>query len=508
MAKKPKIIVVGAGPGGLTAAMILAHRGFEVVVFEAQPRVGGRNAGIEFGGFRFDTGPTFLMMRFILDEVFQLAGRRSADYLEFTKLDPLYHLRFDDREVKVWSNPDRMKAEIRRHFPGEEKGLEAFLKRERVRYDHLYPCLQKDYSSWKAYLSLNLVKAVPHLALGQSLFGNLGRYFTPEKLRLAFTFQSKYLGMSPWECPALFTLLPYVEHAFGIEHVTGGLHRISEGMAQAVRDNGGRIQTSARVARFLCEGKAVRGVRLENGEEHRADAVVLNADFAHAMGTLVPEGRLKRWSPARLEKKAYSCSTFMLYLGLRKRYDLPHHTIVFARHYRKNVDDVFQGRALSKDFSFYLQNASVTDSTLAPKGKSALYVLVPVPNRSAPIDWDREKGPFREQVLDAIAERAGLTDLRSQIEVERMITPLDWERKLDVYRGATFNLAHTMSQLLYFRPHNSFEELDNCYLVGGGTHPGSGLPVIYESARISSDLLSRRFGQSAGTERIAEGTAV
>ncbi len=182
----------------------------------------------------------------------------------------------------------------------------------------------------------------------------------------------------------------------------------------------------------------------------------------------------------------------MLYLGLDKIYDEPHHAIHFARDYQANIADIAQHKRLSEDCSFYVRNASITDPTLAPEGKSALYVLVPTPNATGQADWERERGPMRDRVLEHIKSRTSMTDIDAHIEVEHCITPADWAAK-DVYFGATFNLAHTLTQMLYFRPRNRFEELEHCYLVGGGTHPGSGLPTIYESGRISANLLTRRY---------------
>lgn len=245
----------------------------------------------------------------------------------------------------------------------------------------------------------------------------------------------------------------------------------------------------------MIERGQVKGVLLADGRTVLADETVVNADFAHAMQTLVPPNALKKYSPASLKKKKYSCSTFMLYLGMDKTFpDLPHHTIVFARDYHQNTDDIFRGLKLSDDISFYIRNSSVTDDRVAPAGKSGIYVLVPVPNNSSGIDWAKETPSFRELVLDAIATRTPLGDIRPHIEVERIITPADWEDS-GVFYGATFNLAHNMTQMLYFRPHNKFEELDNCYLVGGGTHPGSGLPTIYQSGLIAAHLIAKKYAQ-------------
>ncbi|NLF40660.1 phytoene desaturase [bacterium] len=493
MARK-KIIIVGAGPGGLTAAMILARRGFDVTVYECKPEVGGRNAALRIGDYTFDTGPTFLMMNFVLKDVFNEAGRKVEDYLQFRRLEPMYRLAFDDLEVLPTTDRDGMFEAVRRLFPGNEHGYHAFLERERKRFEYMFPCLQKDYSSFSSLFCAPLMKALPHLSLGRSLFSNLGRYFSAERLKLSFTFQAKYLGMSPWECPAAFTILPYVEHAYGVYHVIGGLNAISLAMARVAGELGCAVHTGTRVASLMRDGRRVTGVELEDGTRAHADEVIINADFAHAMSTLVPPGVLRKYSVGNLRKRRYSCSTFMLYLGLDTRYILPHHNVFFARDYRANVADIFEARRLSDDISFYVQNASVTDSTLAPEGHSTIYVLVPVPNNTSGIDWAREKTRFRDLVLDSIARRTEMKDIRSHITAEKVITPADWEDEHGVFLGATFNLAHTIGQMLYFRPRNRFEELRNCWLTGGGTHPGSGLPTIYESARITANLICESHG--------------
>lgn len=489
------VLVVGAGPGGLTAAMILAYRGFRVTVFEAKQTVGGRNAAIRLGEHTFDTGPTFLMLRNILDDVFRESGADTDGLMDMRLIDPMYRLQFHDKVIEPVSDPERMLAKLRHLSPDAEDGYRAFRKRESARYTKLYPCLQKPYHRVTTLFSRHLLAAVPYLAIGRSLFDVMNGYFKDEQLALAFTFQSKYLGMSPWNCPGLFSIIPYIEHSMGIYHPIGGLSCISDCMADVARKNGATIMLETPVKKVLTKNRCVYGVELKNGERVMGDEVVLNADFGYAASSLFEPGVLRKYTPAKLGRMQLSCSTFMMYLALDTRYDLPHHTICFAEDYRSHVEAVARGDALKRDISFYVRNADVSDPTLSPKGCSSLYVLVPVPNTRASVDWSEQRAAYRDITLDALASRLGLKDLRSHIKAERVIAPVDWEHDFSVYKGATFNLAHNWGQLIYLRPRNKFEEVDRCYLVGGGTHPGSGLPTIYESGRIAANLISRRYGR-------------
>jgi phytoene desaturase len=286
-----------------------------------------------------------------------------------------------------------------------------------------------------------------------------------------------------------------MEYEFGIYHVMGGLNMISEAMAKVVGEEGGNINYNSEVEEVITEGRDVKGIRLSGGEEIYGDEVIINADLGYTINNLLPADKLKRWTPDKLKKKKFSCGTFMLYLGLDGRYEsLEHHNIFFADDYKRNVEVMFNEHKMTDDFSFYIQNASKTDPTLAPEGKSTFYVLVPVPNNESGIKWADKKESFRDLVIERIKEKTEIEDFEEHIEVEKVITPDDWESKYNVYIAAEFNLGHNLSQMLYLRPHNEFEDLNNLYLTGGGTHPGSGLPTIYESGRISANLISKKHG--------------
>ncbi len=494
--KGKKIIIVGAGPGGFAAGMLLANRGYNVTIYEKQDYIGGRNAAIRMGNYTFDTGPTFLMMVDVLQRIFQKTGKKMEDYIRITKLDPMYRLKFGEGRVLYPSpNPEKMKETLESFSKGSYEGYLKYLKKEKRKYDKLIPCLEMPYDSLRDYFTRQFITSLPLLDAHTTLYRVLKRYFNDPEVCIAFTFQAKYIGMSPWKAPGIFSIISYIEHGGGIYHVTGGLNQLSEGMKKAFEEDGGIVKTSAPVKKILIENKKAIGVELEDGTRDTADDVIINADFAYAMQNLVPSEFRKKYTDKALEKKKYSCSTFMIYLGVKKTYPtIPHHSIIFSEDYKNNVEEITTTQVLSEDPSFYVQNACVTDSSLAPKGKSTIYVLVPIANNKSGIDWNREKKPFRDKILNLMETRGEYKDLVKNIEVEKIITPEDWEKDKDVYRGATFNLAHNMGQMLLARPHNKFEEFHNCYLVGGGTHPGSGLPTIYESGRISAELIMQKDG--------------
>ena len=491
---RPQVVIAGAGPGGLAAAMLLAHAGSDVVVLERKDRVGGRSAALRGGGFRFDLGPTFFLYPQILAEIFAACGHRLEDEVELLRLDPMYHLMFEaGGEIRASADLARLTADITKLSPQDAAAVPRFMDDNRAKFEAFRPVLQRPFASWRDLLTPDLLRALPALRPLRSVDDDLARYFADPRVRLAFSFQSKYLGMSPFKCPSLFTILSFMEYEHGVFHPRGGCGAVMEAMARAARRAGAQIRLNEPITEILFEGRRAVGVRTDRGD-YRTDALVINADFAKTMTSLVPDRLRRRWSNCRLAKKRYSCSTFMMYLGIEGRFDhLAHHTIFLAEDYRRNVRAIETGDVPPEAPSLYVQNACVTDPEQAPPGHSTLYVLVPVGNLEGGIDWRAEAPRYRELVLRRLAAM-GIDDLERRIRFEKIITPVDWEHDMQIYRGATFNLAHNMGQMLHNRPRNRFEDLDQVYLVGGGTHPGSGLPVIFESARITSRLLAQDLG--------------
>jgi phytoene desaturase len=474
-----EIIVIGAGPGGLASAILLASAGVKVKIVERLPVIGGRTSSIEADGFKFDLGPTFFLYPRVLDEIFGAAGTSLREEVEMVRLDPHYRIQFGaGGKLDCTPNIESMEQQIASLCPADAPGFRRFLAENRTKLAAMEPCLESPFLGWRDLVQMRLLKMLPMLRPHQSVDGYLKRFFKDERVRLAFCFQSKYLGMSPFRCPSLFSILSFLEYEYGVFHPIGGCAAVTRAMERVARRLGVEICLNEPVEEILFAGRRAVGVRT-GADTHRADAVVVNADFARAMERLVPDQLRRRWTNRKLAGKKYSCSTFMMYLGVEGTFDLPHHTIHIAKDYAQNLEDIESRHVLSEDPSFYVQNACVTDPTLAPKGKSALYVLAPVSHQHPNVDWSRDKARFRNLLFDKIAQA-------------------DWDHRYEIYRGATFNLAHTLDQMLHLRPHNRFEDLDGMYLVGGGTHPGSGLPVIFESARISSRLLLEDLGIPAG----------
>jgi phytoene desaturase len=491
-----RVIIIGAGPGGLAVALLLAKAGARVTVVERRAQVGGRTAIWEQQGFRFDVGPTFFLYPKILAEIFAAVGADLQQEVRLVRLDPQYRLVFGaGGDLLATPDLERMEHAIAALAPRDAPMLRRFLADNRHKFAQFKPCLQSPWHGWRDLLTMRMLRLLPLLRPWRSLGRELAAYFSDPRLQIAFSFQSKYLGMSPFQCPSLFSILSFLEYEYGVFHPVGGCGAVTAAMARLARRLGVEIALQEPVENLVFRGRRAIGVRTRSGTAY-VDAVIVNADFARSMQRLVPNSLRRRWTDEKIARKRFSCSTFMLYLGIDGRYDhIPHHNIYLAQDYRRNLDDITRRHVLSEDPSFYVQNACVTDRSLAPNGKSTLYVLVPVTHRHANVDWSLERDRYRALALRHLT-RIGINDVERRICYERVVTPDDWEEQYEVHLGATFNLAHSLNQMLLWRPHNRFEDLEGVYLVGGGTHPGSGLPVIFESARITARLLLQDFGQN------------
>lgn len=502
-----RVAIVGAGPGGLATALLLAARGVDVTVYEAQCRIGGRTQRLTAGDYHFDMGPTFFLMPHVLQEIFAAAGRRLEDYVELHRLDPMYRLVVgQDNGQDVTINATQDLGEMRKRLaeinPADGQAFAKFIADNRAKLNAAEPILRRPIRSLLDLVRLDALKALPHIQPTRSVQELNNKYFEHPAIRLAVGFQSKYLGMSPYECPSLFTILPFIEYEYGVWHPVGGCNDLMSAMVKLLEELGGRVETSTPVEALRFEGKQVTGLTLGGAGQGRSESfehVVINADATWALKNLFPAAMRGKQTDAAIDQRKYSCSTYMLYLGVEGEVDLPHHTIRIAPNYEQNLQDIGRdhGRAgsLTEDPSFYVCNPSAIDPTLAPEGHSALYILLPTPNTCSPIDWAVEADTLRKRVLGRIKNVLGI-DLEGRIRQEIAIRPDDW-RAMNINHGATFNLAHSLDQMLHKRPLHRVPHANGAYMVGGGTHPGSGLPVIFLSAQIVTDMVLKDLGLPA-----------
>ena len=487
---RKKTVVIGAGPGGLAAAMILQANGHSVEVFEKHRSPGGRNGRTTLiKEHHFDIGPTFLMMPGAVEEVFAKAGKEAWEHLPSCEIDPMYTLVLPDgKKFRPSRDPEKMQVEMDRCFPGQRKGYIEFLKKEGNKLRLMEPLLKRPFEGPLDLMKTDFLKALPNLDLHLSLYEVISKYIDNEQLKLALTFQSKYLGMSPWKVPGTFSIIPAVEHLEGVHHLRGGINALSRGMEKCLKDDGGIVHYEEEVEKILFDikGKAI-GIKTKNKGEVFADNVICNAPIGHFLKKLADRRHI-------IEKRSagnmsWSCSGMMLYLALDDEFNIDHHNIVFAKDYIKNIDWITNSKGparIPEDFSYYVHNPSITDPHMAPIGRSSIYVLLPCPNLDAGIDWILEAKVARDMLLDKMESQLGMKGIRGKIIAEQIKTPLNWEMDHNVYKGAIFSLQHGPGQMLMLRPKNRMAQ--GLYMCGGGTHPGSGIPTILNSAIIAADL--------------------
>lgn len=475
------VVVVGAGLGGLAAAIRLRHHGFRVTVLERHPHPGGRCGLWESAGFRFDTGPTLLLMVDYLRALFADVGRPLERYLELRQLDPSYRVHFaDGTTLDVSSHLTAMLDGLERIEPGVTPRFLRFLaETARLYRAGLDGFVDRNTHHRRDFFSLRKAGLLLRTRAMEQLQRMVGRYFRTERLRHAFSFQSLYLGLSPFDSPAIYSLLPYTEIAGGLFFPMGGMHAMPRALARLADELGVRIEYGREVCALERAGDQISAVRLDDGSRVPADLVLANADLPYVYESLLGEPY------PRIDRFDFSCSAFLLYLGVDRTYPgLTHHALVVPRDLRRTCGDIFGGR-IPADPAYYICNPSKTDPSLAPPGCENVYVLVPVPSQAPgrELDWSVE-GPRLEAAMLERLERFGLTDLRRHIVTRRRFTPADFTTELSATRGEAFGLAHGIDQIGWFRPHNRHRALANLYFVGQSTHPGCGIPMVLISARL------------------------
>jgi phytoene desaturase len=493
---KPRALVVGAGVGGLAAAARLAHQGFDVQLFEKTEGPGGRCNRLQVDGFTWDIGPTIVLMPEVFEETFAALGRRLEDYLTLLRCDPNYRIHYrDGSAITFTSELCAMGRELERIEPGSYARYLAFLAQGRTQYrtslDHL---VGRNYSGLSDYFAPSVLRRIFQVRAHRRMYSDVSRFFADDRLRAAMTFQTMYLGVSPFASPAVYGLLPFTELGVGVWFPKGGLYAIPQALERVAREEGVRLHYGTPIQRILTEGGRAVGVQLEDGRVEKAELVVCNADLPYAYEKLLDPAATK---PPKLDKLRYTSSGYMLYLGMRRRYpELLHHNVVFGRDYQGSFDDIFERFRVPEDPSFYVNAPAHTDPSLAPPGKDSLYVLVPVPHQHPNVDWKVEGPRVRAKVFQRLAE-LGFPDLERDIEVERVFTPDDWAGTFNLARGSAFGLAQNFFQIGPFRPANQDAKVKNLFFVGASTQPGTGLPTVLISARLAAERV-QTWAREAG----------
>lgn len=477
-------VVIGAGFGGLAAAVRLGARGFRVTVLERLDQPGGRARTFREAGFTFDAGPTIITAPQLFEELWSLCGERFADHVRLREVEPFYDVRFDDGDVVSYgADLASMRRQVARISPQDVAGFERFLAAS----ERIYRVAFEELAHQPFHGVGTMLRALPDLVrLGglRSVHDEVSRYFRHPKLQLLFSFHPLLVGGSPYRATAYYCLITHLERAFRVHRAEGGMGSLVAGLVRLIEGRGGQVRCGTTVEEILVERGHATGVRLAGGEVVRADAIVSNADPAWTYGRLLARHPRRRWTDRRLARADYSMGLFVWYFGTRRRYDdVRQHTMIMGPRYRGLLEDIFVRRVLAQDFSLYLHRPTASDPSLAPPGCDAFYVLSPVPHLGSGVDWRCEAEPYRTRV-EARLESTVLPGLRDSIVTSRLLTPLDFRDELLSVHGAAFSLEPTLLQSAWFRPHNASEEVGGLYLVGAGTHPGAGLPGVLSSARV------------------------
>jgi phytoene desaturase len=485
-----KIVVIGSGFGGLAAAIRLRAQGHEVTIVEQRDQAGGRAYVYRQDGYTFDGGPTIITAPWLIDDLFTLAGRKTADYVKIVPIDPFYRIRFEDGSVFTYNGDrEQLLAEIRKFNPADEKGYLRILKTSEDVFDAGMSLIDKPFTRL-----LDMVKVLPdliRLRADRSVADIVNAAVTDPRLRQVFSFHPLLVGGNPFQTTSIYALIHHLEQKWGVWFAMGGTGALVQALVTLFEDMGGTIRLSTPAAEIVVDERSGRttGVRLVSGETLSADVVVSNGDVAATYKRLIKPQFRRKYTDARIDGFDYSMSLVVIYFGTDRKYDdIAHHEIIMGPRYEALLKDVFDHKTLSKDFSLYLHRPTATDPSLAPPGGDAFYVLSPVPHLGGPTDWTTAARPYRDSIIKYLEERY-MPGLSEHIVTERMIDPVHFRDTLSSEKGAAFSVQPTLLQSAWFRPHNRSEDIPNLYFAGAGTHPGAGLPGVISSGKIVADLI-------------------
>lgn len=480
--KQKNVIVIGAGIGGLTAATHLAKRGLHVTVIEKNARAGGRCDRISRNGHHFDTGPTLMVMPLLYEAEFAALGASMRERLNLQRVDPTYHLVFDDgSQLALTSDMKSMQEQLERFEHGSFQGLLRYMD-EGHRHYHLgvEKLVQPDFRKAVDFFKLSHLPLLHQVKPLKKHYANMSRYFDDPRLKSAFTFQDVYMGLSPFEAPATFSMMPYTELAHGVWYPKGGMYAIVEALMSLAQEAGVEFRFNSSAEQVEVNGRSARGVRVD-GQLLEADAVLANADLPYVYQNLLPQDGETR----KLNRKRYSCSVISFFWGMDKTYEtLPPHTLFLAHDYRANFDSIIRDLSLPANPSLYIHAPARLDPSMAPRGEDTLIAIVPVGHMSenGEQDWAGLRDEARRHVFRRLSQ-LGISDLEAHIKFETTFTPLSWKKRYNLAKGSTHGLCHNLTQLGYFRPDFQHPRYRNLYFTGASTRPGTGMPTAMVSGR-------------------------
>lgn len=488
-----KVIIIGAGLGGLSAAIRLAKSGFSTAVLEKNETVGGKINTVEAAGYKFDTGASLLTMRHVLEDLFAFAGKDIKDYLEIVPLEPICRYFWSDNAVfDASTDLQKTESEIEKLNPADVENFRRFLADARRKFEIAEKTfLAHSLNDLPRLLRPKYLKDLIAISSMRTLDRHVGDYFQSPKLQQLFNRFATYNGSSPYQTPATFALVPYVEFGLGAWYVKGGIYEIPRSLEKLSRETGVEITTNCAVEQIEIEnGKAI-GVRLKNGEFLRSDFVLSNADAIHTYRNLIDGKHRKNFPDKKLDKIEPSCSGFVLLLGVKKRFDrLAHHNIFFSDDYKAEFDQIFNEKRPAQNPTVYVCATSRTDRTQAPENCENLFVLVNAPYTSSQTDWRTEAKNYRDLIIKKL-EAFGLTDLEKNIEYEKIITPEDFERKYNANLGSIYGVSSNGIFSAFLRPPNKARDIENLYFTGGATHPGGGIPLVLLSGKFAAEMIKK-----------------
>ncbi len=483
-------IVIGAGLGGIAAALRARALGFEVTVVERLEQIGGRARVFRRDGYTFDAGPTVITAPILLEELFALFGERLSEHVELLPVDPWYRITFPDgSHFKYGSTAEELRQAVLDFSPEDIAGYDQFMKRARALFEIGF----ETYGDKPFHRPLQMLRALPMiLRYGGylSVYDMVSRFIRNESLRRILSLQPLLVGGHPYHTSAIYALIPYLEQRFGIWFARGGTAALIAALGKLMARQNINVLTKSTVESIMVKDKRAVGVVLAGGQHISAEVVIANVDPPALYKHLLPTGKRRVWTDQRLSRLQYSMGLFVLYFGTNLQYpNTAHHTIILGQHYRELLDEVFGHSAiLPEDLSLYLHRPTATDPTLAPPGHDAFYALAPVPNLQADIDWGTASAVLTKRILAMLSERE-LPEVEQHITTCFHLNPVDFSHDYLSEHGAGFSIAPTLRQSGYFRFHNLSEEAENLYLVGAGTHPGAGVPGVLSSAKVVEHLL-------------------